>query len=63
MLGQPAIVVITGLMAAGKSTVAQALAARLPAAAHVRGDGFRRMIVSGRAEMTPPLSKDAEGSA
>ncbi len=56
VLEQPAILVITGLMAAGKSTVAQSLAQRLPSAAHVRGDAFRRMIVSGRAELTPPLS-------
>ncbi|MEV0252715.1 AAA family ATPase [Streptomyces sp. NPDC050732] len=34
-------------MASGKSTVAQALAERLPKAVHVRGDAFRRMIVSG----------------
>ena len=51
----PAVIVITGAMAAGKSTVAQALAERLPRAAHVRGDLFRRMIVSGRAEMSPGL--------
>jgi adenylylsulfate kinase-like enzyme len=38
MLDHPAIVVITGLMACGKSTVADALAGRLPLAAHVRGD-------------------------
>jgi predicted kinase len=56
VLEQPAILVITGLMAAGKSTVAQSLAQRLPSAAHVRGDAFRRMIVSRRAELTPPLS-------
>ncbi|NYI03690.1 AAA family ATPase [Allostreptomyces psammosilenae] len=48
-----AVVLITGVMAAGKSTVAQALAERLPRAAHVRGDVFRRMIVSGRREMLP----------
>ncbi|MEU0071375.1 AAA family ATPase [Streptomyces sp. NPDC006332] len=47
------VVVITGVMAAGKSTVAQALAERLPRAAHVRGDVFRRMIVSGREDFTP----------
>lgn len=47
------IVLITGVMAAGKSTVAQALAERLPRAAHVRGDVFRRMIVSGREEYVP----------
>ncbi|WP_428986504.1 AAA family ATPase [Streptomyces camelliae] len=40
-------------MAAGKSTVAQLLAERLPRAAHVRGDVFRRMIVTGRVEYAP----------
>lgn len=52
------VVLISGIMAAGKSTVAQMLAERLPSSAHVRGDAFRRMIVSGRAEMVP--SADAE---
>ncbi|MFD6693018.1 hypothetical protein ACFWD8_09505 [Micromonospora aurantiaca] len=36
-------------MAAGKSTVAEWLARRLPRAVHLRGDVFRRMIVSGPA--------------
>lgn len=48
--GLEGVVLVTGVMAAGKSTVAQALAERLPRAAHVRGDVFRRMIVSGREE-------------
>jgi len=48
-----AIVLITGIMAAGKSTVAQALAERLPVSVHLRGDLFRKMIVNGRAEVTP----------
>ncbi|POX64703.1 phosphotransferase [Streptomyces sp. Ru62] len=47
------VVLVTGVMAAGKSTVAQRLAEALPRAAHVRGDAFRRMIVSGRAEYVP----------
>ncbi|MGW7531391.1 AAA family ATPase [Amycolatopsis sp. NPDC054798] len=47
------IFVVTGIQAAGKSTVAQALAERLPKSAHVRGDAFRRMVVNGRAEMGP----------
>ncbi|MDX3236746.1 AAA family ATPase [Streptomyces sp. ME03-5709C] len=44
---------ITGIPASGKSTVAQALAERLPRSAHVRGETFRRMIVGGRAEAPP----------
>ncbi|MBO0871330.1 MAG: AAA family ATPase [Micromonosporaceae bacterium] len=55
----PAVVVLTGIMAAGKSTVAQALAARLPRSAHVRGDVFRRMVVCGRREMTPEMAPEA----
>jgi cytidylate kinase len=54
------VVLITGVMAAGKSTVAQELAARLPRAAHVRGDAFRRMIVSGRAELLPETHAEAD---
>ncbi|MFH9067860.1 AAA family ATPase [Streptomyces alboflavus] len=54
------VIVITGIMAAGKSTVAQALAERLPRAAHVRGDIFRRMIVSGRQEYEPGAGPEAE---
>ncbi|MET8075910.1 AAA family ATPase [Streptomyces sp. NPDC005303] len=53
------VVLVTGVMAAGKSTVAQALAERLPRAAHVRGDAFRRMIVSGREEYAPGASAEA----
>jgi chloramphenicol 3-O-phosphotransferase len=53
------VIVITGVMAAGKSTVAELVAQRLPRSAHVRGDAFRRMIVSGRAEMTPEQSDEA----
>nr|WP_205857533.1 AAA family ATPase [Phytoactinopolyspora endophytica] len=53
------VVLVTGIMASGKSTVAEALARRLPRAAHVRGDTFRRMIVSGG---VPPLPGDSEGA-
>lgn len=54
-----AIVLITGIQAAGKSTVAQLLAERLPRSVHVRGDAFRRMVVGGRADMTPDPSAEA----
>lgn len=58
-LPTPLIITITGNMAAGKSTVAQALAERLPRSVHLRGDAFRRMIVNGRAEMGFELSSEA----
>lgn len=45
----PQVLIVTGAMAAGKSTLAQALAERLGRAVHLRGDVFRKMIVSGRA--------------
>ncbi|WP_328402022.1 AAA family ATPase [Nocardia sp. NBC_00403] len=54
-----AVYLITGIQAAGKSTIAQALAERFPLSAHVRGDTFRRFVVGGRAEMSPQPSQDA----
>jgi predicted kinase len=53
------LILITGIMAAGKSTVAQHLAERFGRAVHLRGDQFRRAIVTGRAEMTPDPSPEA----
>src|ERR671920_162313 len=53
------VIVITGAMAAGKSTVADLLAERLPRSVHVRGDLFRRMVVNGRADMGPDASAEA----
>jgi uridine kinase len=41
----PPIILIAGNMASGKSTVAQALAERLPKSVHLRGDVFRRMVL------------------
>lgn len=54
-----AVYLVTGIQAAGKSTVAQALAERLPRSAHVRGDVFRRFVVGGRAEMSDAPSAEA----
>jgi chloramphenicol 3-O-phosphotransferase len=56
---EPEIILITGIMASGKSTVAQALAERLPKSVHLRGDIFRRMIVNGRLEMAPGAPDEA----
>lgn len=46
-------------MAAGKSTIAQALAERFPRSAHVRGDHYRRSIVGGRQEMSDEPTAEA----
>lgn len=53
------IYVITGLMASGKSTVAELLAKEFPKSVHLHGDVFRKMIVSGRAEMSENPSIEA----
>lgn len=53
------IYLITGVMASGKSTVAQALAERLPRSVHLRGDVFRKMIVRGREEMREDAPEEA----
>lgn len=45
------VILITGIQAAGKSSVAQAVAERLVRSVHLRGDVFRRMIVNGRASI------------
>jgi adenylylsulfate kinase-like enzyme len=54
-----AVYLITGPMAAGKSTVAGQLASRFGRGVHIDGDVFRRNIVSGRVEMTPEPAADA----
>jgi predicted kinase len=44
---QPALIVISGMQGAGKSTVADRLARRLPRAARINADALQRLIVSG----------------
>src|ERR1700691_5067489 len=57
---QPAVgFVVSGVMAAGKSTVAELLAQRFSRGVHVRGDVFRKMIVRGRDPITPELGDEA----
>jgi len=54
-----AVFLVTGIPAAGKSTVADGLARRFARSVHVRGDVFRRMVVSGRVAMSPNASPEA----
>ena len=42
-----AIVLVSGVPGAGKTTIAALLAARLPRAVHIEADALQRMIVSG----------------
>ena len=55
----PVVYLISGPMAAGKSTVAQRLAERYERGVHLEGDVFRRFIVSGRQDMTPDAAAEA----
>lgn len=59
LIDNAAMVLITGIPAAGKSTVADRLARRFRRGVHVRGDLFRRMVVTGRHEMTSTPSEEA----
>lgn len=57
---EPAVgFVITGVMAAGKTTVAELLAQRFERSVHLRGDVFRTMIVRGRDPIAPELGDEA----
>jgi adenylylsulfate kinase-like enzyme len=47
MLERPAIIVVTGIQGAGKSTVGPLLAARFERGAYVEADALQKMIVSG----------------
>lgn len=57
-LGGPAIILVTGIMASGKSTVAQLLSEQFKKSVHLRGDIFRKMIVNSRKEVHPDSGND-----
>lgn len=57
----PCIILVTGILASGKSTVAQLLAEQFERSVHLRGDVFRKMIVNGRREMQPNGEEEALG--
>jgi cytidylate kinase len=53
------IYLITGIMASGKSTIAEFLAKNIRKSVHLHGDVFRKMIVTGREEMTDCPTEEA----
>ena len=54
-----ALFVISGVSAAGKSTVARLLAGRFARGVCVHGDEIRAMVVSGRVDMRPDAGQEA----
>lgn len=60
MLNSPLIIAVTGVQAAGKSTVARLLAGRFARAAHIEADVLQQMVVSGAAWPMEPGPLPAE---
>ena len=59
---QPALVVVTGIMAAGKSTIAHFLAQSFARGVHVEADKLHHMIVSGAVWMKEPAEPSGEAA-
>lgn len=56
---EPSAVLVTGLQAAGKSTVGRMLAERFEFGAFIEGDDMWKLIVRGRVDMTPEPDPEA----
>jgi adenylylsulfate kinase-like enzyme len=54
-----ALYVVSGIQAAGKSTIARLLAQRFPRGVYVDGDVIRAMVVAGRVDMSPEPTDEA----
>lgn len=59
MMSEPSAVLVTGIQAAGKSTIARMLAEHFHPGAFVEGDLMWKLIVSGRVDMTPDPHPEA----
>ena len=59
---KPALIVVTGIMAAGKSTIARLLVQRFPRGVHIEADVLQRMIVSGGVWVSQPGEPEGEAA-
>ncbi len=59
---EPALLVMTGIMAAGKSTIARLLAQRFARGVHIEADVLQRMIVSGGVWVSQPGEPEGEAA-
>lgn len=59
---KPTLIVVTGIMAAGKSTIACLLAQHFARGVHIEADVLQRMIVSGGVQVSQPGEPDGEAA-
>ena len=59
---EPVLIVVTGIMAAGKSTIARLLAQRFARGVHIEADTLQQMIVSGGVWVGQPGEPEGEAA-